>query len=89
MKKNSLLVIAGTILGFVVGISLPLVADSHDSSNVDGSWQIQSAPFGQQSFYVVKHNTVSGETLVLSAERGINERKDKWAKLGVRDETKN
>jgi hypothetical protein len=46
-------------------------------------WEIQSGAFGGRSFYVVKHNRRTGETRVLSAERGAEN--DKWLILPAED----
>ena len=67
-----------------MGMAVPVIAQQEDKPDAAAAWQIQSSPFGQQSFYAIKHNVVTGETLVLSAEKGVG-KKQKWMHFGVED----
>lgn len=43
------------------------------------TWELQSGAFGERSFFAIKMNRVTGETWVLSGERGATD--DRWLQL--------
>ncbi len=58
-------------------------ADSQQPSEAE-AWEIQSMATASQGggwFYVVKHNRITGETLVLSCKGGCND--EKWYELPI------
>ena len=70
------------LLGFVAGTGLDAVkAQQHASPEL--AWEIYHAPFGMHSFYAIKHNRVTGETWVLSGEKGAED--DRWLLLPEED----
>lgn len=75
------------LIGFVAGNLEGLGAQEADTGDryVAGAWEIQSAPYGQQSWYAIKHNTVTGETLILDARKGAEN--DAWLLLPLEDKT--
>ena len=76
------------LLGFVAGNLNGLNAQEVEVIGQDlaaGAWEVQSSPFGQQSWYAIKHNTVTGETLVLSGNKGAED--DAWLLLPFEDKT--
>ena len=87
MKAERMLVAALLLLvGFLVGTGLDVVK-AQQSIEPEQAWEINHSPFGQHSFYVVKHNRLTGETWVLSGERGAKD--DKWLLLPHKDKSKN
>ncbi len=64
MKLYGLL---GAFIGFVVAVlvftQIPAVAQQ---TSADEAWEIYASAFGSHSYFVVKHNRVTGETLVLN-----------------------
>jgi len=60
------------VLGALATSRVPLRAqnEAKNETNVSGGWEIAHGAYGQQSFYVIKHNRITGETLILNAERG-------------------
>lgn len=63
-------------LGALVTSRIPLQAqnaariETRDPANESGGWEIAHGAYGQQSFYVIKHNRLTGETLILNGEHG-------------------
>ena len=55
------------------------------ATTADRRWGFQSGAFGQKSFYATKFDYTTGESCVLSAERGA--KNDKWFKLPSVDKT--
>lgn len=83
-RRDLCIAVVSLFVGLAVGSVLGAVADAvAQEQQVLDEWEIQSGSFGQQSFYVVKHNRFSGETLILSAERGADN--DKWLYLPIED----
>jgi hypothetical protein len=75
------------VLCFVIGVFAGMIVD-HSSVSAQaeqGAWEISHGAFGQQSFYVIKHNRITGETLELSGARGATD--DAWLKLPEEDKT--
>ena len=68
-------------LGVFAGSALHAVwADSSEVQQAgDWAWEVTAGPFGAKSFYAVKFNRQTGETWILSAERGAEN--DKWLLL--------
>ena len=66
------------LAGYVSGQRTGIVR-AQQTASPEGVWEIHDSPFGQQSFYIVKHNRMTGETLVLSAEKGAKD--DAWLLL--------
>ena len=60
-------------LGFVLGGGGRLEAGQESP---EGYWEIHTGPYGQQSFYVIKHNPETGETWILDAAKGAED--DAW-----------
>ncbi len=47
------------------------------------AWEIYTGPFGTQSFYVVKHNRLTGKTLVLNCKGTTGVKCQQWEDLPV------
>ena len=78
-------ILAGLLLlglGFVLGGGGRLEAGQESA---EGYWEISAGPYGQYSFYVIKHNPDTGETWVLDAVKGSED--DVWVVVpeGKRD----
>ncbi len=71
-------------LGFLVGTGFD-VANAQQNTKPEQAWEINHSPFGQHSFYVIKHNRLTGETWVLSGERGAKD--DSWLLLPHKDKS--
>ncbi len=69
-------------VGFLAGVSIQRT-DAQESS-ASSNWEIYASAYGQQSFFVVKHNRNTGETLILN---GAKTKAKEWQKLPVKDET--
>ena len=69
-------------VGFLVGLSIQRT-DAQESS-ASSNWEIYASPYGQQSFFVVKHNRETGDTLILN---GAKTKAKEWQKLPVKDES--
>ncbi len=67
------------LVGLVGGHGLRLLNAQGLESDVPDVWEIQALPYGQQSFFVIKHNVRSGETWVLDARKGVED--DAWLLL--------
>jgi len=70
-------------VGFLVGVSIQRT-DAEESS-ASSNWEIYASPYGQSSFFVVKHNRETGDTLILN---GAKAKAKEWLRLPVKDETK-
>ncbi len=81
--KNLGMGILLTIAGFLIGVSIQHT-DAQESS-VSPNWEIYASPYGSQSFFVVKHNRETGDTLILNGRTG---KAEEWLQLPVKDETK-
>jgi hypothetical protein len=77
--RNLLLVPVAFLAGIGVSTVLPALAQQE---NAEDAWEIIVTPYGQQSWSAVKHNTKSGQTLVLSCNRGC-EGKEAWLEFPV------
>jgi hypothetical protein len=66
------------VLALAAGVSMA-------STTAETDWEFHSAPFGQQSFYAIKFNRTTGESWILSAEKGAQN--DKWLRLPSEDKT--
>jgi len=70
------------LVGFLVGSGLDVVRAQQDMKP-ELAWEIYHSPFGTHSFYAIKHNRVTGETWVLSGEKGAED--DRWLLLPEED----
>ena len=57
-------------LGFVLGGGGRLQAHQEGA---EGLWEIHHSPYATQSFYVIKHNALTGETWILDANKGAGD----------------
>ena len=73
------------LAGYVIG-QRPGIVRAQQVTATEGAWEIHDSPFGQQSFYVIKHNRITGQTYVLSGARGAAH--DKWLLLPEEDKNK-
>ena len=71
------------VMGFVVGGLTGTLRAQDESTTVDQAWEIYHSRYGDDSFYVVKHNRVTGETKVLDARMGSMD--DEWVTFGETD----
>ncbi len=71
------------LLGFLTGSGFDLATAQEQIGSKEQAWEIYHGSAGKDSFYVVKHNRLTGETLVLSAEGGAGD--DSWLLLPVED----
>ena len=64
MKRYGLL---GALVGFVVAVlgftQIPAIAQQAEA---ESAWEIYASAFGTHSYFVVKHNRITGTTLVLN-----------------------
>ncbi len=82
MLKSIVIGSAACVVAFAAGMSInQLEAFQSDTDTADSSWEIYHSAFGQQSFYVVKHNRVTGETLILFRPPGEDADKEGWLVL--------
>ncbi len=87
MKAERMLVAVLLLLvGFLVGTGFDVVK-AQQNIEPEQAWEINHSPFGQHSFYVVKHNRLTGETWVLSGAKGAKD--DSWLLLPHKDKRKN
>ncbi len=87
MKAERMLVAVSLLLvGFLVGTGLDVVK-AQQNIEPEQAWEINHAPFGQHAFYVIKHNRLTGETWVLSADKGAKD--DAWLLLPHKDKSAN
>jgi len=70
------------VLGLLVGSNLGTVRAQGDLQP-EQAWEINHGPFGQHSFYAIKHNRLTGETWVLSGDKGAQD--DSWLLLPEKD----
>ena len=80
--RNFVWLLVVFMLGTLVGSNLSVVRAQGDIQPAQ-AWEINHSAFGQSSFYVVKHNRLTGETWVLSGERGAQD--DSWLLLPEKD----
>ena len=64
------------VIGLCAGYAMQPA--SVEAQNAD-IWELQSGSFGSQSFFAIKLNRSTGETWVLSGERGATD--DRWLQL--------
>lgn len=80
MKRYGLL---GALVGFVVAVlvftQIPAVAQQ---TNAEAAWDVIVSPFGQQSYVIVKHNSLTGQTLILDCARSCSDN-NVWWELAV------
>lgn len=67
------------IVGVVIGFLMNHTAVHAQSDPAAGAWEISHGAWGTQSWYAIKHNRITGEVWVLSAQKGIDG--DSWLKL--------
>ena len=76
MKRYGLL---GALVGFVIAVlgftQIPAVAQQ---TSVEAAWDVIVSPFGSQSYVVVKHNSVTGQTLMLDCARSCSDNNVWW-----------
>ena len=77
--RNALYAIAGVLVGTFGMAQIPAIAQD---SSMEAAWEVIVTPFGQQSYAVVKHNTITGQTLILDCAKSCSE-KDEWWELPV------
>lgn len=80
--RNFVWLLVVFMLGTLVGSNLAVVRAEGDIQPAQ-AWEIYHSAFGNQSFYVIKHNRLTGEAWVLSAEKGSED--DSWMLLPEKD----
>lgn len=69
-------------LAVVLIVVLVAIVTMAQTSTLQNRWKLQAGRFGSNSFYAIKFNPQTGESLVLSGERGAKD--DSWLRLPVR-----
>tara|TARA_B110000503_G_C6887337_1_gene305260 strand:- start:155 stop:409 length:255 start_codon:yes stop_codon:yes gene_type:complete len=82
-KKVILGWVAGAVMGLSAGIASYAIGEP--TKLVDDVWEVQLSSYGQSSFFVVKHNRVTGETQIFNGKKGNGK---EWEILPVVDKRK-
>ena len=77
--KNALAVVAAFVAGVLVSATYPVVAQQTD---VDAAWEVTVSRPANNNVSFVKHNRITGQTLVLSCVMGLCQ-KQKWIELPI------
>jgi len=89
MRARQLLSVTAALgigFGLGAGIRAGVAQADGEAQAVDSAWEIYHGSISNQKdngFYVIKHNRLTGQTLVLSAEENLND--DHWYRLSVVD----
>ena len=78
--RNILLALVAFLAGIGVAMVVPALAQQGGNNT---AWEVMVAPYGTVNLGVVKHNSATGQTLVLTCGNECG-KKDAWLELPVK-----